>query len=78
MPKIEGVYLPGIGGVIFEGAKPPGGFFSRGVFRLDRCPGENPHKEFQREPQGVREGVREGGFGGPSSLCWCQYSAQRI
>ena len=37
MPKIEGVYLPGIGGVVFEGAKPPGAIFFPGeVFRLPR------------------------------------------
>ena len=32
MPKIEGVYLPGIGGVVFEGAKPPGAIFFPGKF----------------------------------------------
>ena len=32
MPKIEGVYLPGIGGVVFEGAKTPGAIFSPGKF----------------------------------------------
>ena len=30
--KIEGVYLPGIGGVVFEGVKPPGAIFSPGKF----------------------------------------------
>ena len=32
MPKIEGVYLPGIGGGVFEGVKPPGAIFSPGKF----------------------------------------------